>query len=173
MTVNAIPQAATAAPLGDVMAVIPVLDGYSKRGIFRSFSAAESTPGKVRAKLQWHYDRKYEITADADRSLLRISSLLPQVPANSPMFQAFKTFVEDFGSAATVPHRRLDPMKARIKAENIKGNATFLIKVMDGDYAYAAQKLTNIAHEVFLAFLPDGPYWEYRIDVLGLDPDSM
>lgn len=164
---------ATGAPLGDVMAVVPVLDGYSKRGIFRSFSAAEATPGKVRAKLQWHYDRSYEITADAGRSMLRISTLLPQVPADSAMFGAFRKFVEDFGSAATVPHRRLDPLKARIKAENIRGNATFLIKVMDGDYAYAAQKLTNIAHEVFLAFLPDGPYWEYRIDVLGLDPDSM
>lgn len=164
---------AGAAPASDVTAVIPVLDGYSKRGIFRSFSASQTAPGKVRAKLLWHYDRSYEITADSDRALLRISSLLPQVPANSAMFHNFRKFVEDFGTAATVPHRRLDPLKARIKAENIRDNATFLIKVMDGDYAYAAQKLTNIAHEVFLAFLPDGPYWEYRIDVLGLDPDSM
>jgi hypothetical protein len=164
---------AGAATAGDVTAVIPVLESYSKRGIFRTFSASQIAPGKVRAKLLWHYNRSYQITADGDRALLRISSLLPQVPSNSAMFHNFRTFVEGFGSAETVPHRRLDPLKARIKAENVGDNATFLIKVMDGDYAYAAQKLTNIAHEVFLAFLPDGPYWEYRIDVLGLDPDSM
>lgn len=173
MTTNKNTAAADAAPAIGVMAVIPVLNSYSERGIFRSFSAAETAPGKVKAKLLWHYDRNYEITADSDRGLLRISTLLPQAPANSAMFHAFKSFVEDFGSEDTVPHRRLDPLKARIRAENNRDNATFAIKVMDGDYAYAARKLTNIAHEVFLAFLPDGPYWEYRIDVLGLDPDSM
>ena len=32
------------------------------------------------------------------------------------------------------------------------------------------RRLVHIAHEIYMVFLPDGPYQDYRVEKLGLDP---
>ena len=33
------------------------------------------------------------------------------------------------------------------------------------------RKIIQIVHEIFMVFLVDGPYYEYMVEQLGLDPD--
>jgi len=43
--------------------------------------------------------------------------------------------------------------------------------MMDGDFEYATRAFIKVVQESIYEFLLDGPYWEYRITILGFDPD--
>jgi hypothetical protein len=45
------------------------------------------------------------------------------------------------------------------------------LSVRNGEFEYCTRRLVHLAQEVFMVFLPDGPYDAYRIDKLGLDPN--
>ena len=45
------------------------------------------------------------------------------------------------------------------------------ISIRDQDFEYATRKLIHTVHEIFLVFLREGPYYEYMVEHLGLDPD--
>ena len=40
-------------------------------------------------------------------------------------------------------------------------------------YEYCTRRLVHLAHEIFMVFLPDGPYDEYRVTQLGADPEAV
>jgi len=68
-------------------------------------------------------------------------------------------------------HRRVNPAQARLTASNQRGAVSLTLAVKDGDFDYATRKMIHIVHEIFMVFLVDGPYFEYMVEQLGLDPD--
>jgi hypothetical protein len=121
--------------------------------------------------MRWHHDRLYECILDEKVATLCFPSLLPGVSASSEMYRAFKQYLLARQSDALPPHRRIDPARAKIRAVNRGGTVSLVLAVKDGDYEYGVRKLINLVHEIFLDFLFDGRYLEYRIENFGLDLD--
>lgn len=68
-------------------------------------------------------------------------------------------------------HRRVEAAKARLAAANKGAFVSITVMVKDGDFDYATRKIIHIVHEIFMIFLVDGPYFNYMVENLGLDPD--
>lgn len=153
--------------------VTAVLEGYAERAVFRGFSARPGRGGKVTYKMVWHYDRPFELLLDVSKRTLRFPALLPGVPARSPMYSALQAFVKARQSLEIPEHRRVDPTKARLALANQKGSVSLTLTVKSADFEYAARKIVQVVHEIFLIFLVDGPYYDYMVEHLGLDPDRF
>jgi hypothetical protein len=152
--------------------VSAVLEGYAEKALFRSFSADKGR-GKATYRMVWHYDRPFELLLDVPNKTLRFPAVLPGVPARSEMYRALRAFLKDRQSPELPEHRRVDPAKARLALANQKGAVSLTLALKDSDFEYAARKIIQIVHEIFLTFLVDGPYFEYTIEQLGLDPDRF
>jgi hypothetical protein len=152
--------------------VTAVLEGYAEKALFRGFSS-EVKRGKAAYQMVWHYDRPCELLLDVPNKTLRFPALLPGVPARSDMYRALQAFVKERQSADLPEHRRVNPAKARVALANQKGSVSLSLTVKDSDFAYAARKIIQVAHEIFLVFLVDGPYYDYLVEHLGLDPDRF
>jgi hypothetical protein len=149
-----------------------VLQTYAKRGVFRGYAEGESRRGKTVYKMLWHYGLVFELELDAKTGTLLFPIVLPHVTSRSAMYQAFKPFIDAFSSTKVPEHRRIDKTKMRISAPILAGNVAVRAKVLDGDFDYATRKLVHLVQEIFLCFLCDGPYVDYRIENLGLNPDA-
>lgn len=121
----------------------------------------------------WHYDRSFDLLLDVPNKTLRFPALLPGVPARSPMYRALQAFVKDRQSPDVPEHRRVDPAKARVALANQKRSVSLTFTLKDSDFEYAARKIIQVVHEIFLVFLVDGPYFDYTVEQLGLDPDRF
>lgn len=121
----------------------------------------------------WHYDRRFELLLDAREKTLRFPALLPGVPTRSAMYRALQAFVKERRSPDVPEHRRVNPAKARIALANQKSAVSLTLTVKDADFEYAARKIIQVVHEIFLIFLVDGAYYEYMVEHLGLDPDRF
>lgn len=121
----------------------------------------------------WHYDRPFEIRLDVPGKTLRFAEVLPGVPARSAMYRELRAFLKSRQSPETPEHRRVNPAKARVTLSNPRGAVSLKLTVKDGDFDYAARKIIHLVHEIFMVFLVDGPYYEYMVEQLGLDPDRF
>lgn len=158
---------------GVVAFVTGILEGYAEKAVFRGFSAHPKRGGKAAYTMVWHYDRRFELLLDVTKKTLQFPALLPGVPARSPMFRDLQAFVKERVSGDLPEHRRVDPAKTRVALGNLRGAVSLTLTVKDGDYEYATRKLIQIAHEIFLVFLVDGPYFDYTVEQLGFDPDQF
>jgi hypothetical protein len=150
-----------------------ILEGYAERGVFRGYSRGPGSNRKASFRLLWHRDRLFDLILDLDKHTLRFPLVLPQVDPKSPMYEKFKEFLKSRQSDELPEHRRIDPSKARVRSLNRSGSVSLTLEVRDGDYEYGARKLIHLVHEIYLVFLVDGPYYEYMVENLGLDPDAM
>lgn len=153
--------------------VTGILEGYAEKAVFRGFSAHPKRGGKAAYQMVWHYDRRFELLLDVPNKTLRFPSLLPGVPARSPMYRDLQAFVKERTSGDLPEHRSITPAKARAALGNERGVVSLTLTVRDHDFEYGARKLIQLAHEIFLVFLVDGPYFEYTVEQLGLDPDQF
>jgi hypothetical protein len=153
--------------------VTAVLEGYAEKAVFRGFSAHPGRGGRATYQMVWHYDRSFELLFDAPKKTLQFPVVLPGVPARSAMYRELQAFLKSRQSAETLEHRRVNPAKARLKAANKAGSVSITITARDGDFDYAARKAIHIVHEIYMVFLVDGPYYEYMVERLGLDPDRF
>jgi hypothetical protein len=153
-------------------AIGSVLEEYAQRGVFKGYSRGPMRASKTTFRIRWHYDRMYECIFDEARGTLRFASFLPDVPADSPMNAALRKYVRARQSAALPAHRRLDPEKVQARVVNRSGSVSLSVQAKDGDYEYAARKLINLVHEIFLDFLRSGPYIDYLAETMGLDLDQ-
>jgi len=151
--------------------VTAILEGYAEKAVFRGFSAHPERGGKARYRMVWHYDRPFELALDVPGKTLHFPAVLPGVPARSPMYRDLRAFLKARQSAETPEHRRVDPARARLVVSNQRGAVSLALTVKDGDFDYATRKMIHIVHEIFMVFLVDGPYYEYMVEQLGLDPD--
>ena len=165
-----LPTKAAGPPVG---LVTSILEGYAEKAVFRAFSAHPKRGGKVTYKMVWHYDRPFELLLDVPAKTLQFPAVLPGVPARSAMYRELQAFLKVRQSADTPEHRRVDPAKARLVSTNQRGAVSLKLTVKDGDFDYATRKLIQIVHEIFMVFLVDGPYFEYLVEQLGLDPDRF
>lgn len=153
--------------------VTGVLEGYAERAVFRGFSAHPGRGGKATYKMLWHYDRPFELHLDAAKKTLFFPAILPGVPIRSPMYRELKAFVKARQSDDLPEHRRVNSTKARVALTNLRGAVSVSLLSKDADFDYATRKIIQLVHEIFLIFLVDGPYYEYMVDHLGLDPDRF
>jgi hypothetical protein len=148
-----------------------VLTRHAERGVFRSFTALSQTANRAAFNMQWHKERTFEIIADGASKTVRMSVVLPNVPARSDMDRAYRLFLLDFQNGELPPHRSIDKRKAALKCVNRLGDISLVLSVLDGDYAYATEKLLAVAHESYLLFLQLGSYADYMVENLGANPD--
>jgi hypothetical protein len=151
--------------------VTAILQGYAEKSVFRGFSAHPEGDGKATYRMVWHQDRPFELLLDVPGKTLRFPALLPGVPARSPMYYELQAFLKSRQTAEMPEHRRVNPAKARLTSSNQRGVVSLKLTVKDGDFDYATRKIVHIVHEIFMVFLVDGPYFEYMVEQLGLDPD--
>jgi hypothetical protein len=152
-----------------------VLKSYSDRGFLRGVGAGRRGRGEqVDYSIRWHYNRVVTVRLDPVSCVVSMPKLLPEVPANSAMYANFRKFIHSFASCKSQrpAHRRVDPSKASLTCGNRSGYVSLSLRVLDHDMEYGARKLINVAQEVFVCFLRDGPYYDYRVEYLGLDPDG-
>jgi hypothetical protein len=155
-----------------VVLVTGILEGYAAKAVFRGFSAHEGPQrGQATYRMVWHHDRPLELLLDAAKKTLRFPVVLPGVPARSSMYRELQAFLKVRQSGEMPEHRRVEPAKARLAASNKQGAVSITLTVKDGDFDYATRKIIQMVHEVFMIFLVDGPYFEYMVEHLGLDPD--
>ena len=152
--------------------VAEILEGYARRGIFRGFSQRPVRGGKASFTMVWHRDRVFELVFDYHKNTMRFPLVLPNVPADSEMYSAFKVFVKSRHSDDLAEHRRIDQRKAEVRSYNRGGNVSLTLTVKKGDCEYGARRLVHLVHEVFLTFLIDG-WYDYMVENFDLDPDSM
>ena len=152
--------------------VAALLEGYATRGVFRGFSRGPSIKTRAGFKMMWHRDRFFELVLDVSKRTLRFPVVLPEVPVKSAMYREYQQFIKSRHSADLPAHRRIDSAKARVQCANRGGNVSVTLTVLDGDFEYGARRIVNVVHETFLAFLTDGPYYDYMVRVFDLDPDK-
>ena len=150
-----------------------ILESYAARAVFRGFSHGPARGGRAIFRMLWHRDRLFELILDVPKKTLRFPLVLPEVPANSPMYREFREFVESRFSDSLPEHRRIDAKKARVRCGNRGGNVSLTLTAVDGDFDYGTRKLIHLVHEVYMDFLLDGRYYEYMIEKFDLDPDRM
>jgi hypothetical protein len=155
----------------EVRAVGEVLRTYAENGSFRSFSEGKLRVGKMPYRMVWHYNREYQLLLEIEASSLSFPGLLPGVRAGSAVHKDLRQFLKLFTSDEMPEHRRVDPNKGEILLIAKRGALTLGISIKNGEYEYCTRRLIHIVQEVFMVFLNDGPYYEYRIEQLGLDPD--
>ncbi|HEX5230330.1 MAG TPA: hypothetical protein VFW44_21605 [Bryobacteraceae bacterium] len=153
--------------------VTGVLEDYAERAVFRGFSAHPGRGGKAVYRMLWHYDRPFELRLDSTQKTLLFPAILPGVPMRSPMYRELRAFMKARQSGELPEHRSVNRAKARLALANQKASVSLALTVKDSDFEYAARKIIQIVHEIFLIFLVDGPYYEYMVERLGLDPDRF
>jgi hypothetical protein len=147
------------------------LERYAERGVFRGTSGVRLRGAAASFRVIWHRGRTYEVVADADRGTLRVTGVLPAVAARSEMDRELRRFVASRQAPGRLEHRRIDPAKVRARSRNRAGEVSILFDVLDGDWDYATLKIVHLIDEIFLVFLADGRWYEYRVEHLGFDPD--
>jgi len=166
-----LPTKSSAKSGASVAQVTAILEGYAEKAVFRGFSAHPKTGGKAVYKMVWHYDRPFELLLDVPGKTLRFPGVLPGVPARSPMYRELQAFLKVRQTDQLPEHRGVNPAKARLTLTSQRGIVALKLTVKDGDFEYATRKMIQMVHEIFMVFLVDGPYYEYMVEQLGLDPD--
>ena len=152
--------------------VASALEEYAARGVFRGFSRGPVAGGKAAFNIVWHYDCVFELIYDSARNALRFPYVLENVPADSSMYGEFKEFLRSRQSEELPEHRRIDRGKVEIRPYNRGGTISLRFKVKDGDIEYGVRRMINLVNEIFLAFLQDGPYYDYMVETFDLDPEQ-
>jgi hypothetical protein len=153
--------------------VAGILENYANKAVFRGFHPGPANKGRADFRMMWHHDKVFELVVDFNKHTLRFPALLPNIPADSEMYKEFKTYLASRQSAELVPHRRIDPAKAVVRASNRNGEVSVTLTIQDGDYDYGTRRIIHLIDETFKVFLRDGPYYEYLVEVFDLDPDKV
>lgn len=153
--------------------VTEALKGYAERGVFRGLGHGERRGKTTAFTMLWHHGRRFRFVLDETAGMVSFPELLPGVPARSAMFKELKTFLHQFETGAVPDHRRVDPKKGRLKVGPRAGGVSVALSVKNGEWEYCTRRLIHLAQEVFMVFLHDGPYSDYRVAKLGLDPESV
>jgi len=71
-----------------------LLQEYAERGVFRSFSRYGGRGRSAEFHLLWHRDQLFQWVWDGVKQTLRVSCVLPAVPAKSSMYRDFKAWLK-------------------------------------------------------------------------------
>ncbi|HSH75040.1 MAG TPA: hypothetical protein VLA09_05135 [Longimicrobiales bacterium] len=126
------------------------LQSYADRGVFRGFSERAGWRGRTVFRFSWLARRPYDLEYEPDTGTFVFLNALPNVAARTPLARALRTFVAGRSDAALPPHRRIDPDRAEVSAFVRQGEMRLKVVAARGDHAYAANRVVNLMHEVFL-----------------------
>ena len=158
--------------MGAANRVGDLLEEYAGRGVFSGFSRHEGRGGSAEFRLRWHRDQLFQWVWSEARQTLRISCVLPAVPAKSGMYRELKTWLRARQDDALPDHRRCDRNKLTLKTYNRGGDVALTLHVLDGDVDYAVPKLVALVNEIYLDFLSSGLYFDWLLETFDLDPDN-
>jgi hypothetical protein len=161
----------TKATLSTSDAVAETLARYAERGVFQSFSRQSAARGKTTFQIVWHRGRAFELVFDSKRGTLRLTELLPQVPA--AMYKALKAFIEARQTDDLPEHRRIDRARVEVRSSHRAGSVSLSMTAVDGDCQYAVTKFVHLVNEIYLIFLAEGEHFDYLVETFDLDPDRM
>src|SRR5439155_20917779 len=116
-------------PTDTVRLVTRILEGYAINGVFRGFSVIAQTRTTAKYRIVWHYDRALDLIVSVRKRALQLGTLLPDVPPRSSMYRDIKKFVESLHSNNRPDHRRIDPVRARLRCSNRDGNIVVTMTV--------------------------------------------
>ena len=154
-------------------AIEAILRGYVERGVFRSLGPGIPRGTQTAFTIVWHHGRTFRLIVDRAARTVSFPAVLPAIPARSAMLGELRRFTRQFTSADLPPHRRVDSAKGRLRLAARPSGVTLSLTVVRGEWEYSTRRLVHIAHEIYMVFLPDGPYQDYRVEKLGLDPDAV
>jgi hypothetical protein len=158
--------------MGAAAQVGDLLQEYAGRGIFRSFSRHGQRGERAEYRLLWHRNQLFQWVWNERRQSLRISCVLPGVPADSSMYRDFKHWLRARQDTALPEHRRCDPDKIRLKTYNRAGDVALTLQLLDGDVEYGVRRLVALVNEIYLDFLSSGRYFDWLLETFELDPDN-
>lgn len=154
--------------------VAALVRGYVERGFFRSAGQAQRRGHTTTYNVVWHHRRTFQLVIDTRSKTVAFRDLLPGVPARSPMARELRAFLHQFETTDVPAHRRIDPAKGELRVAVRSSRVSLALAVKrPAHYEYCTRRLIHLAHEIFMVFLPDGPYDEYRVTQLGTDPEAV
>jgi len=153
-------------------AVAEILNGYARRGFLRRVSVASVQANRVTFCVVWHFGRPFLFALDFKAKTVAFLKLLPLASTDPRLQEELNNFLRPFASDKAPEHRRVDQSKGRLTIRRDAGALTIGIRVQQLDYEYCTRRLVHLVQEVFVMFLRDGPYYDYMIENLGLDPES-
>lgn len=157
----------------EVSDVRRILQAYADAGLFSSFAVTHSATTIGTFALTWRYLPRATLTVDVEADELTLSHVLPWVSSRSPMGRSYRQFLCNLSAAERPSHRRMDSGKVKIASKATRGGLALQVLVIDRDYDYATRALVRVVQESIYEFLLDGPYYDYRVQKLDVDPDQV
>lgn len=155
----------------DVGLVDGILRSYAERGVFTGYARLKHSTSSAQYRIRWYFSRPMDVLLDRKRQAISLPDFLPSVDLQPVLARDLRAFLR--GMADLPEHRRLDETRAELSLRR-KGNAlTLAVRSLDGDLDYACRKLVHIANEVLLVFLSSHLYDGYKIEGLGVDPETI
>ncbi len=155
----------------DVDLVDVILRTYAEKGVFTGYARLKHSTSAAQYRIRWFYSRPMDVSLDRKRQTISLPEFLPSVDLQPVLVRDLRAFLR--GMSELPEHRRLDETRAELSLRR-KGNAlTLAVRSLDGDLEYACRKLVHIANEVLLVFLSSHLYDQYKIDGLGVDPETI
>jgi hypothetical protein len=152
--------------------VTGILEGYASRGVFAGFRRNKRQPRKADFTVLWHFRRVFSIQLDETKASLTLTGLLPQVSAAPNLRAELANYLRQYAAPERLPHRRIDPEKARVTCYVRNDTLSLRVAVQDGDFEYATRRLVHLVNELFLDFLRDARYVDYMVAHLGMNPET-
>lgn len=134
----------------DLAAVRACLQGYAERGVFRGYTERPAWRSRTLFRFSWLARRPYDLEYEPDTGSFVFLNALPNVPARTPLARALKDFVARRSDESLPEHRRVDPERATASAFIRQGDMRLQVVAGNGDHAYAANRVVNLMHEVYL-----------------------
>lgn len=149
-----------------------LLRGYAERGVFRSYSGLSGTNRSALCQFDWHLDQRLELRISLATQTARFDCLLPELDGRSSMFRDYKLWLQGHSSAERPKHRHSDPAKVQLRALSGKGRVGLQAKALDNDLEYAIKRLIAVTNELYMQFLNEGQYYEWKVETFDINPDA-
>ena len=122
-------------------------------------------------RVAWHGLPSYSLTVDVHEQSLVLSNVLPGIRAKSDMYNALKQYLVSLSAEDRPLHRRIDSERFRVAAISQRNGIALRIAARNASLECTAKALVSLMQEFFYGFLIDGPFYDYRVNALGMNPD--
>ncbi len=117
-------------------------------------------------RFSWLARDPYDLQYEPRTGTFVFLNTLPNVNARSPLARELKTFVKGRADESLPEHRRIDPARAVVSAFVRRGDMRLSVVARRGHHAYAANRVVNLMHEVYLhlhAYYPEYLWANYDV----------
>jgi hypothetical protein len=126
------------------------LQDYADRGVFRGYAEQPDRRGRIAFRFSWLRRDPYELRYEPDTGSFTFVDAFPEVGSRSPLSYALKKFVAGRSAEDLPEHRRIDPARADVSAFVRQGDLHLQVVAKRGHHGYAANRVVNLLHEVYL-----------------------